>query len=528
MESRLSTVTTLGGRLQGVRQQLLKTRKRMKASKVEKIQKGQADLLDLLIVGSGFSGLCLALQMQRAGKRWHLVEQAASLGGTWRDNHYPGAACDIPSNLYSISFMPNPEWTRLFPPQAEIEAYMNRCADQGGIRPGLQFNARVVRAAWDETVMFWRVMLADGSELRARALALGTGGLSRPRMPKIEGLERFAGSLFHSARWRHDVALAGKRVGVIGTGASAIQIVPAIAAQCGSLTLFQRTPAWIVPRQDKAVSAETQALYRRHPWRQRLNRVLTYARLESRMFAFRSAPWLLKLAQRQVLKFIAAKVRDPVMRQQLTPDYKIGCKRILLSDDFYKALRQPNVHLVNQGVVRATERGVITADGQEHQLDVLVAATGFLVTDAGAPFEVIGRDGVDLNQVWSAGPQAYLGTTVAGFPNLFVMTGPNTGSGHNSIIYIIEAQARFVLKALEALDRAGVAAFDPRADVQQHYNADLQKRLAGSVWNAGGCSSWYLAADGSNRVLWPDYTFRLRRSLSSFDWQAFHAIGSNA
>lgn len=484
-------------------------------------------LLDVLIVGSGFSGLCLALLLQRAGRRWHLVEQASRLGGTWRDNHYPGAACDIPSNLYSLSFMPNPDWTRLYPPQAEIEAYMNRCADAGGIRAGLQFDAQVTRAVWNEAGACWEVTLAGGDTIRCRALALGTGGLSRPQMPRIEGLELFAGELFHSARWRHEVRLSGRRVGVIGTGASGIQIVPAIAPDCGSLTLFQRTPAWIIARQDRGVDAATQAGYRRQPWRQRLDRGLTYARLESRVFAFTRATGLLRYAERSVLKHLSARVRDPELRRRLTPHYTMGCKRILLSDDFYGALQRPNVTLVDQGVLRATAAGVVTADGREHPLDVLVAATGFQVADAGAPFEVIGRDGADLNRIWAGGPQAYLGTTVAGFPNLFVMTGPNTGLGHNSMVYVIESQARFVLTALDALERRGAAAFDVRADVQSRFNAALQRRLAGSVWNTGGCRSWYLAADGVNRTLWPDYTFLLRRRLSRFDWRDFIATGGH-
>jgi cation diffusion facilitator CzcD-associated flavoprotein CzcO len=344
-------------------------------------------------------------------------------------------------------------------------------------------------------------------------------------MPKIEGLERFAGDVFHSARWRHDVDLSGRRVGVIGTGASGIQIVPAIAPDCGSMTLFQRTPAWIIPRQDRDVDAATRMDYRRRPWRQRLSRGLTYARLESRALAFTRAPGLLRYAERSVLKHLAARVQDPALRRRLTPDYTMGCKRILLSDDFYAALQRPNVTLVDQGVVRATAGGVVTADGREHPLDVLVAATGFQVADAGAPFEVIGRDGADLNRVWAGGAQAYLGTTVAGFPNLFMMTGPNTGLGHNSMVYVIESQVRFVLAALEALERRGASAFEVRPAVQAGFNLALQRRLAGSVWNTGGCRSWYLSADGSNRTLWPDFTFVLRRRLSRFDWQDFLATG---
>ncbi len=486
------------------------------------------DVLDVLIVGAGFSGLCMALLLQRAGRRWRLVEQAGSLGGTWRDNHYPGAACDIPSNLYSLSFMPNPDWTRLFPPQAEIEAYMNRCADEGGVRDHMRFNARVERAHWDEAQTRWHVTLASGEVLHARALVAGTGGLSRPQMPQIEGLDQFAGPVFHTARWPGDVALAGKRVGVIGTGASAIQVVPAIAPTVGTLTLFQRTPAWIIPRMDRAVRPATQARYRNSPWRQKLARGITYARLEARAIPFTRWPGLLKLAQRDVQRFLHSQVKDPDLRQRLTPGYTMGCKRILLSDDFYPALQRPNVTLVDQAVVRATPTGVVTADGVEHPLDVLVAATGFQVADAGAPFTVVGRSGRLLDDDWAGGASAYLGTVVAGYPNLFLMTGPNTGLGHNSMVYIIESQARFVMKALAALDAKGVAGFDVRPQVQARFNADIQQRLARTVWNTGGCRSWYLDASGRNHVLWPDFTFRFRKRLSRFDWHDYEPINQAA
>ncbi|MBE2261714.1 MAG: NAD(P)/FAD-dependent oxidoreductase [Burkholderiaceae bacterium] len=482
--------------------------------------------LDVLIVGAGFSGLCLALLLQRAGRNWRLVEQAEGVGGTWRANRYPGAACDIPSNLYSLSFMPNPDWTRLFPPQAEIEAYMNRCADEGGIRHGMHFGARVERAHWDAEQTRWHVVMADGTVLHARALMLGTGGLSRPQMPQIENLDQFAGPVFHTARWRADVPLQGKRVGVIGTGASAIQVVPAIAPQVGALTLFQRTPAWIIPRMDHAVSAATRERFRASPWRQRLARGLTYARLEWRALPFTRMPRLLELAQRDALRHMKSVVKDTELRRKLTPGYIMGCKRILLSDNFYPALLRPNVTLVDQAVVRATPTGVVTADGVTHELDVLVAATGFQVADAGAPFEIIGQRGRSLHDEWASGGQAHLGTVVAGFPNLFVMTGPNTGLGHNSMVYIIESQARFVMAALAALDAQGAAAFDVKPQAQAAFNAEVQRRLARSVWNTGGCKSWYLSEDGRNHVLWPDFTFRFRQRLSRFDWRDFEPIGT--
>ena len=401
---------------------------------------------------------------------------------------------------------------------------MNRCADVGSIRHGLQFDARVVQSQWHAPSCTWQVTTADGGVFHSRSLAVGTGGLSRPLMPNVADLDQFQGRVFHSARWQDDVTLQGKRVGVIGTGASAIQIVPAIAPQCATLTLFQRTPAWIIPREDKPVPTKTRALYQRWPWRQRLNRALTYVRLESRMFGFTRAQILLRHAQKRVQRYLAHQIKDRDLRQKLTPHYTLGCKRILLSDDFYPALQRPNVSLANHAVVRATPTGVITADGAHHVLDVLIAATGFQVADAGTPFDIKGQNGMDLNAIWSKGPQAYLGTVVSGFPNLFLMTGPNTGLGHNSMVYIIESQTRFVMAALAALQAKGVAAFDVKAQEQARFNDTVQAKLRGSVWNTGGCNSWYLAADGSNRTLWPDFTFRLRRQLARFDWSAFEAI----
>ncbi|MBL8330170.1 MAG: NAD(P)/FAD-dependent oxidoreductase [Rubrivivax sp.] len=489
-------------------------------------------MLDILIVGAGFSGLSLALAAQRGGYRWHLLEQASSLGGTWRDNRYPGACCDVPSNLYSLSAMPNPEWTRLYPPQAEIEAYMNRCADAGGLRPGMSFNAAVRSARWLPQEQAWEVHTADGGRHRARLLALGTGGLSRPRMPAVTDLDRFAGPLFHSAGWRADVPLAGRRVGLIGTGASAIQIVPAIAdevtANGGRLLLFQRTPAWIMPRRDHAISERRRELYRRHPWRQRWNRSLTYALLEWRAWPFTRAPGLLQLASHEALRHLQRQIPDAALRRQLRPDYTMGCKRVLLSDDFYPALLKPGVSLVNQAVVRATPEGVITADGRSHALDVLIAASGFQVADAGAPFEITGAQGCTLDEAWGTRPQAHLGTMVQGFPNLFLMTGPNTGLGHNSMIVMIEAQTRFVQAALKALRSGRIGRLEPTAQAQQRYNAQIQAALAQTVWNRGGCRSWYLDADGHNHTLWPDFTFRFRQQLARIHWPDFETAPGHA
>jgi len=472
--------------------------------------------LDVAVIGAGFGGLGMAIHLERAGLRYVVLEQAASLGGTWRDNRYPGAACDVPSNLYCYSFEPNPDWSRVYPEQAEIEAYMNRCADKYGVRRAMRFGTRVVAARYDEPAALWRVGLEGGEEVQARFVVSATGGLSRPKLPEIEGLDTFGGALFHSARWNREIDLAGKKVAVVGTGASAIQIVPAIAPKVGRLLVFQRTPAWIVPRDDRPRTEAERSRYRKHPWTQRLSRLATYARFESRAIGFTKAPNLLRFMEKQVRRYIAHQVPDRALRKRFTPTYTLGCKRVLMSNDFYPTFRRENVVLVTEAIVRATPSGLLTADGVEHAVDAIVAATGFHAAEAGSPFPVYGLAGRELNESWRDGAQAYLGTTVAGFPNLFMITGPNTGLGHNSMIYIIESQIAYITSAIATLRSRDVQAVDVRPEIQATYNAEIQARLAHTVWNTGGCRSWYLTRDGRNTTLWPGFTFEYRRRTKRF------------
>ena len=473
---------------------------------------------DVAIIGSGFSGLCVAIRMKLAGLHdFVMLEQATQIGGTWRDNDYPGAACDIPSNLYSFSFEPNPHWTRIYPQQPELQAYANHCADKYGLRPHLHCNAGVTAACFDATLQLWRVTINDGHELLARVLVSATGGLSRPAIPEIEGLNEFAGPVFHSARWRHDVDLAGKRIAVIGTGASAIQFVPRIAPRASKLMVFQRTAPWVIPKPDRALSeAERQRLGRYPAW-QRLQRALVYLRQEYRAVFFTRWPKVLASLQPQLLRHMHRRVPDPLLREKLTPHYVMGCKRILLSNDFYETLMLPRVSLVTEGIERVSTQGVHTRDGVLHEVDVVILGTGFQTGDVGAPFPLFGLAGVELNAAWAPGPNAYLGSTVAGFPNLFLMTGPNTGLGHNSMIYMIESQARYVLDALLTMRRRKLQAVDVRADAQREFNVSLQARMRRTVWATGGCRSWYLSRDGSNRTLWPGFTFTFRWRTRSFD-----------
>lgn len=481
--------------------------------------------LDAIIVGSGFSGLCIAIKMQQAGLSYVVLEQADSLGGTWRDNTYPGAACDVPSNLYCFSFAPNSKWSRTYPQQSEIQHYMNTCADNFGIRPRLHLGKQVSCARFDTERKIWRVEVNGGAEYyEARTLVMGVGGLSRPRMPEIAGLDTFSGELFHTARWRHDIRLEGKRVGIIGTGASAIQVVPEIADKVLQLDIFQRTPPWIIFKPDFAISSRHRWLRARLPILQKINRAYTYLWHEGWAIGFTRLPALLKTVQRLAGVFLWLNIRDKKLREKLKPNYVIGCKRILLSNDYFPALRKPNVNLISESIEIITPNGIRTHDGREHALDIIIASTGFLAAEAGSPFPVYGTEGRELNAQWKNNPSAYLGITVNGFPNFFIMTGPNTALGHNSMIYMIESQANYVMSALQQLKELPNAALDIPEHLQDRYNVMLQKRLSKTVWNSGGCSSWYLASNGLNTTLWPDFTFVYRYKTRRFDVEHYQRL----
>ncbi|PKO63602.1 MAG: 4-hydroxyacetophenone monooxygenase, partial [Betaproteobacteria bacterium HGW-Betaproteobacteria-17] len=421
---------------------------------------------------------------------------------------------------YCYSFAANPDWSRSYPRQAEIQAYLERCADDFGVRDALAFGQRVQSARFDATENIWQVTVAGcAMPIRARALVLATGGLSRPKLPEIPGIGDFAGTLFHTARWPADVALEGKRIGLIGTGASAIQIVPELAPLAAQLTVFQRTPPWIVPKPDFSVPERRRVAYRRRPWRQRLNRWITYLQHEAWGIGFTRAPWLLRGIHPLARLFRRLQVRDRALRARLSPQYTIGCKRVLLSNDYYPALARSNVELVDAAIRQIVPEGITDASGRTHAFDVIVAATGFHAAEAGAPFPVFGLGDIELNATWHDGARAsaYLGTTVSGFPSLFLMTGPNTALGHNSMVYMIEAQTRYVSDAIAALHARPGCALDVEARAQDDYNRWLQTRLAGTVWNSGGCSSWYRTRDGLNTTLWPDFTFVYRYRTRHFD-----------
>jgi cation diffusion facilitator CzcD-associated flavoprotein CzcO len=470
---------------------------------------------EVAIVGTGFSGLGMAILLQEDGvESFVILEKADRVGGTWRENRYPGAACDVPSHLYSFSFEPHPHWTRAFSSQPEILRYLEHCADKYDLGRRVRFGFAVREARFDEESSVWIVRAADGREVRARSLVLGNGALHLPSFPTIEGRERFEGASFHSAEWNEDYDLRDKTVAVIGTGASAIQFVPHVAAKAKQLHLFQRTPPWIVPKPDRAFGELTKTLFAGLPPLQRFYRALIYWQHEWRALGFVVDPRIMELVSALARRHLVRSISDPALRAALTPDYRMGCKRILISNDYYPALARDNVELVTQPIASIEARGVRTTDGRVREVDAILYGTGFTATDYLSPIRIVGRGGRELNEAWKETPKSYLGITVAGFPNLSLLMGPNTVLGHNSMIFMIEAQARYALQAIRALREHEARTIEPREDVQAHFQTWLRRRLSKTVW-ATGCRSWYLDANGNNPVLWPgftvDYWLRTRR-----------------
>ncbi|MGA1309135.1 MAG: flavin-containing monooxygenase [Gemmatimonadaceae bacterium] len=467
----------------------------------------------VLIVGSGFAGINAAIMLRARGiGEFVILERGASLGGTWRDNRYPGCACDVESVLYSYSFAPNPDWSRTFAGSAEIARYLQRVATEYEVGPHIRYGEEVTDARWDEEAQRWLVRSTSGA-WAAEHLIVATGALSDPVRPAIPGLDSFAGPCFHTAEWDEGIALEGKRVAIIGTGASAIQVIPAIQPKVRELKVVQRTPAWVIPRHDRAIPAWRRALYAQVPLMQRLARGLQYLRHEILFVPFRHR-WARRLAQGILGRHLARQVRDPQLRARLTPRYDIGCKRLLLSDDYYPAMSQPNVTLVDQAVTQVTPTGFVTADGTAHEVDVLLLATGFRPTDPPLAPHIRGREGRSLGEIWAGSPTAYLGTTVAGFPNLALLNGPNTGLGHSSVLMMFEAQCEHLNGLFDLLALSGAQTAEPTAEAQARYVARIDAGHRNTVWQRGGCQSWYLDRTGRNSTLWPYGVGRFRQTVT--------------
>jgi cation diffusion facilitator CzcD-associated flavoprotein CzcO len=477
----------------------------------------------IVILGTGFSGLGMAVRLKQSGyEDFVVLEKAADIGGTWRDNSYPGCACDIPSHLYSFSFALNPRWSRVYSPQPEIWDYLRHIAARYDILPHIRWNSELQDAVWHEDDQRWHITTAQ-ELLTTDMLILGNGPLSEPALPSIAGLEHFEGVLFHSARWNHDEDLTGKRVAVVGTGASAVQFVPQIQPGVGHLSLFLRTPPWVLPRRDHPIPEWQRTLFRAVPFAQRFERSRIYWRQELTAIGLVYRQPILEKAEKFALRYLERQVSDPILRAKLTPTYALGCKRILLSDDFYPALSQPNVEVVSERIREVRAKSIVTEDGSEREIDVIICGTGFHVTDAPLPQHIRGRNGVSLAEQWHGGQSAYLGTAVAGFPNLFLLIGPNTGLGHNSMIYMIEAQLSYIMDCLRKMKKRHLQAVEVRSEVQEAYNAEVQKRMQGTIWMSG-CKSWYLDPSGRNTTIWPGFTFEFRYRTLHFDQQRYNLI----
>ncbi len=481
----------------------------------------------VLVVGSGFSGIGLGRALRESRfTDFVILEREPDVGGVWQSNTYPGCTCDVPSHLYSFSFAPNPDWSSTYSPQPEIRAYLRRCIDRFGLRPHLRTGVEVTGARWDADDQLWHVSTSDG-RWTAQVLVSAVGPLTEPKLPDVPGIDRFQGAIMHSARWDHDYELAGKRVASIGTGASAIQYVPRIADQVGELFVFQRSAPWITPHDKRPITEAEREKFRTRPRTQQVERAKVYLAKELLVLGFAKQPRLMRVLEGLARRHMHSQVDDAALRRAVTPDFTLGCKRIVPSDEWYPALQKPNVELVPHALREIREHSVVGADGVEREVDAIIFGTGFHVTDIPFADRVRGRDGRLLNEVWAGSPRAYLGVSVPGFPNFFMFLGPNSGLGHSSMVYMIEAQVEHVRNAIRAMDVADAASVEVDRRVHDDYNAELDRRLATTVWEVGGCRTFYQDANGRNATIYPDWTFRFRRRAVRWKPAAYHlATGS--
>jgi cation diffusion facilitator CzcD-associated flavoprotein CzcO len=461
------------------------------------------DTPDIVIVGAGLAGIAAAVNLRKLGiDDFVILEKAGGVGGTWRYNTYPGCACDVMSLMYSYSFAPHRRWTRMYAGQPEIRAYIEQVFDRYGLAARTRFGTEVRSYTYDDTTDRWELETAAGETLRPRVVIAGIGALHNPKIPDFENLAAYRGRVVHSARWDPDLDLTGKRVAVVGTGASAVQIVPEAAEIAQQVTVVQRTAQWALPRPDRELKPFERWLFAKLPVTQRIYRYGAYWSHEAAIVLFMHPP-LLPILKWMSLKHLHAQVSDPQLRARLTPDYTVGCKRILLTSTYYPALQRDNVQLVTEPISGFESTGFRTADGTLHEVDVVVLATGFATDNRLAEERVTGTGGLTIQQAWGHGMRAHLGTTVVGFPNFFLMMGPNSGGGSQSILFVIEAQAHYIAACVQMMRSEGATRLEIRADVEREFNENLHARLAKSVWNTGGCDSWFLDRSGQNRQAWP-------------------------
>lgn len=485
----------------------------------------------IVILGAGFAGIAAAIRCKRAGiDDFVILERAQQLGGTWRDNTYPGCACDVPSHLYSLSRAPKADWSWKYSPGPEIRAYLEQVAEREGLRPHIRFGREVSQARYLRATCRWQIDAA-GERYEAPVFIVAPGPLSDPKLPEIEGIERFSGELFHTARYRHDVPLAGRRVAVIGTGATAVQLIPKIAPDVAQLTVFQRTPAWVLPVRNRPIAPAARALLAHVPLLRAALRAQIYLGREL-LVPLLLHPRLGRIVERMASRHLREQVPDPALRAALTARFPVGCKRILLSNDYYPALTRANVRLVSDPVAAFTQDGLRTrsASGQEteHRLDVVILATGFRATEIPIAQRIYDSEGRTLAQAWAGSPRAYLGASVPRFPSLYLLYGPNTNLGHTSVIFMIESQLNHLMGALAETERRGAAGFDVRAEAYERFNARLQRAFAGTAWAHGSCRSWYIDANGTNSSIWPHSTLLFYLRTRRFDPRAYSFLERSA
>ncbi len=484
-------------------------------------QHGDTAHVHAIIIGSGFGGVGMAISLKKAGiDSFVVLEKASGVGGTWRDNTYPGAACDVQSHLYSYSFAPKHDWSRKFGVQSEILQYITDCATRFGVMPHMRFEHEVQTAVFDEATNQWTVSCANGTCFTAAIVITACGQLNQPAYPTIQGADSFQGEVFHSSRWNHDIDLQGKRVAVIGTGASAIQFVPRVVKQVSAMSLFQRSGAWVISKGDRPFKPYEQWAFKHIPGLDPIYRSLIYWKNESRAIAFTRFGFLLEAFALEAKWMARRQVKDADKRRQIIPTYTIGCKRVLMANDWYQAINDERVRLVCEDIAAINETGVVTADGQQHDADVIIYGTGFKATDFLTPIRVTGTGGVSLNEAWKDGAVAYKGISVAGFPNLFMLYGPNTNLAHSSIVFMLEAQIHYVMQCIKTMQARGLQRMDVKVQAQDQYSATIEKQLGHSVWESG-CTSWYKTASGKNVINWPGFTFTFRSMTRVLDLKAY-------
>ena len=471
----------------------------------------------IIITGTGFSGICVGIQLKKAGiHNFKIVEKANEVGGTWRDNTYPGAACDVKSNLYSFSFEPNPNWSREYSKQEEILAYIKHCVKKYDLEQHIIFDWEVKAAKYDEKNAIWEITNQRNETLKANVAIVGNGPLHIPSLPEIEGIKDFSGTVFHSAQWNHKYDLHNKNVCVIGTGASSIQFVPEIQPVVKNLYLMQRTAPWVLPKPDGEFTPTQNVLFEKIPFVQKLNRDFIYYLNEAQVVGMMYNDKILKLGELIGKRHINQYIKDPELRRKVTPTFKLGCKRVLLSNNYYQSLAQPNLEVVTEGIQKFTKDSVVTTDGKTRKIDAVILGTGFHVADSYQYYNVKGKDAVQLKDVLSDAPEAYYGTSVHQFPNLFIMLGPNTGLGHNSMIYMIESQTNYILDGMQKMINQNIRSVEVRKDIQDTFNLEIQEKLIGTIW-LSGCKSWYLSADGKNHTVWPGFTLEFRNRTKTIN-----------